>query len=165
MTATSLFYWQEKLQKTDPRILCLQWQITAAKTVSPLFAGLPALTTFDAITSQSTIDNFLGTSSEFTIAQFDATSMGNDAFGVIVNMGGQMSAIGAMDAQCSSGTGLATIVTRRAIAGTLTASTLETAVQIGSSGNLGLKIDFGNTPDFDGLTSGLIVVEVSWVAK
>jgi hypothetical protein len=111
------------------------------------------------------IDTFLGTSSEFTLAQFDATSMGADAFGVIVNMAGQVASAGAMSAACKSGTGLATVVTRDALSGTLTASTLETAFAVGANGNLGIKIDFGNTPDFDGLTSGLISIDVTWLAK
>jgi hypothetical protein len=39
------------------------------------------------------------------------------------------------------------------------------AVAIGSSGNIAAKFNWGNTPDFDGLTSGIIVVEIAWSPK
>jgi len=165
MAGPGFFYWNEKLQRTVPQTLLLQWQITAAKTVAPLFQGLDTLTLFDAVSGQAAINSFLGTTDEFTAAQFDATSMGADAFGVIVNMKGQAAAVGALEVTCYSGTGGATAVTRAVVAAGLTASTLETAAALGSQGNLALKVDFGNTPDFDGLTSGLIVARLTWLPK
>jgi hypothetical protein len=42
---------------------------------------------------------------------------------------------------------------------------LATECAKGSQGNLAFKVDFGNTPDFDGLTAGLIVIELHWVSK
>lgn len=168
MADQALFYWNEKFGKTQPRYLTFMWQITAAKTVSTIPMGIPVLTTFDAIAAQSTIDNFLGTSSEFTIAQFDATAMGNDAFGCIINMGGatgQASYASGLEISCYSAAGLTTEVRRASLASGLTASTLETALGLGSSGNLAFKVDFGNTPDFDGLTAGLIIARVYWISK
>jgi hypothetical protein len=165
----SLFYWQEKLGKTQPRILRLGFQITAAKTVSPLVQGVPALTTFDAFASQAVIDGFLGTTNEFLLAAFDATSMGNDTFGGLINMGGangQVYKLLAFDAKCYSGTGGSTLVERHVqSSAALTASTLASEAAVGASGNLGFKVDFGNTPDFDGLTSGMIQLEFQWISK
>ncbi len=89
MADTSLFYWNQKFGKTQPRELKLIWTITGAKTVSTVPIGAPVLTAFDAISSQSTIDNFLGTVDEFLIIDFDSTAMGADAFACIINMGGQ----------------------------------------------------------------------------
>lgn len=166
MSATSLFYWNDQFGKTQPRVLRLSYNITAAKTVSPVVANSATLTAFDAIASQTVIDNFLGTSSEFLVAAFDATSMGNDAFAVIVNMNGQAAKLVQAVARCYSGTGGATLVTRQCQASsTLTASTLATEAALGSSGNLAMKVDFGNTPDFDALTSGTIEIELHYIAK
>lgn len=167
MADQSLFYWQEKFGKTQPRILQFMWQITGAKTITTIPMGTPVLTTFDAIAAQSTIDNFLGTSSEFTIAQFDATAMGNDTFGCIINMGlpGQAGYAAALEISCYSGSGLTTEVRRASLGSGLTASTLETALGLGAYGNLAFKVDFGNTPDFDGLTAGLIYAKVYWISK
>lgn len=162
----ALQYWNEKLPKSLPRKLELCWNITAAKTVSPCVAGLPVYSTFDAISSQSVIDGFLGTTNEFLVAAFDATAMGADTFGGIVNLSGQGAKLVYMDARCYSGTGGSTEVERVvASSSALTASTLATECALGANGNMAFKVDFGNTPDFDGLTSGLIVVKLMWVAK
>lgn len=168
MADTSLIYYNEKWGKTQGRILNIVFEITAAKTVALVPLGQPVLPAFDAIASQAVIDDFLGTSSEFTLAQFDATSMGADAFGCIVNMGGavgQVKSASRMRAVCYSGTGGSTAVSRAVKFGSLTASTLETAAAVGSSGNIGIKVDFGNVPDFDALTSGIIEIQVLWISK
>lgn len=161
-----LFYWEQGHVSTQPRLLRLLWQITAAKTVSPVRAGLPALPTFDAYSAQATIDDYLGTSSEFTAAQFDATSMDADAFGAVVRMAGQCKSVDAMIARCYSGTAGATLVELMVgSSSVLTDSTLETAVAVGADGNIGFKCNFGNTPDFDGLTAGYILVDLLWHSK
>lgn len=166
MSQPSLHYWQDALPKTLPRVLHLAWEITAAKTVSPLNMGLPVLTAFDAVASQAVIDAYLGTTNEFLVAAFDATAMGADTFGGIVNMGGQAAKLNSMIARCYSGTGGATLVERCVKSSSaLTASTLATECALGSSGNLAFRVDFGNTPDFDALTAGVIVVELQWVSK
>lgn len=167
MTATPLFYWNDKLGKTNPRTLQLAYKITGAKTVVGLPLGAPALVAFDAISSQSTIDNFLGTTNEFLIVDFDSTAMGNDAMAVIVNMGGldgQAAYLCGFTAKCISNAG-ATLVERGWYNGGLTASTLETACELGAYGNLAVKINWGNTPDFDGLTDGYILLEIQWISK
>lgn len=165
MADTSLFYWNEKFGKTQPRCVELVWKITGAKAVSHLPIGAPTLVAFDAIASQAVIDDFLGTTSEFLVAAFDATAMGNDAFACIINMAGQASYVSHMEVCCYSATGGSTAVTRSVYKSSLTASTLETALALGASGNIAFKVDFGNTPDFDGLTDGLIVARVYWVSK
>jgi hypothetical protein len=165
MADTSLFYWQEKFGKTQVRELCLQWKITGAKTVSPLPMGQPVLTAFDAIATQAIIDDFLGTTNEFLVAAFDATAMGADTFACIVNMAGQASYVSHVKVNCFSGTGGSTLVTRAVYESSLTASTLETALELGANGNIAFKVDFGNTPDFDGLTDGLIEARVYWISK
>lgn len=142
------------------------FDITAAVTVAPLPSDdSSALTTFGALT-QAAIDDHLGTSSEFTAAQFDATSMGADAMGIILDMGGQAEALERIVVKCYSGTAGATLVERsvKSIA-TLQDSTLATECALGSNGNIGIKIDWGNTPDFDALTAGQIEIRVYWRAK
>lgn len=162
MSDTSLFYKNEKLGKTQVRVLHLPFKITGAKAVAQVPLGQPVLTTFDAIAAQATIDDFLGTVSEFTIAQFDATAMGNDTFGGIVNMLGQVKAVSMMEAICYSAGGVSVLRGCQGVG--LTASTLETAYALGASGNLAFKVDFGNTPDFDGLTAGQIIIKLHWIA-
>lgn len=168
---TPLFYWNEKHAKGQSRSLILAYNITAAKTVSPTIQGADSLAFFDAVT-QAQIDTYLGSASDFNVTLFDATSMGADTFGGIVRMSGSPStqAQGAqlvrMHAVCYSSTGGSTSVNRLALGSTgMTASTLETACGISALGNFGFKVDFGNTPDLDGLTAGTIVVTLYWISK
>lgn len=166
-----LFFWNEKHGKSQPNTLDFTYQITAAKTVSPVPQGADSFTFFDAIT-QAQIDAYLTLPNDFLAAQFDATAMGADTFGGLVRMSGSPSTLAQafssikMEATCFSGTGNTTSVLRAALgpAG-ITASTLETATAVSASGNLAFKIDFGNTPDFDALTSGIIVVRLMWISK
>lgn len=166
-----IVYWQEKLGKNQYHKITFQFEITGAKTVSPLIQGIPVLTTFDAFASQAIIDNFLSdkyrtSSNEFLLAAFDATSMGADTFGGIVDMWGQVDKLGYMEAACYSGTdGLTVVQSVVKSSAALTASTLLTECAKSAEGNIGFKINFGNTPDFDGLTAGLIVVEFGFLAK
>lgn len=164
MSDMHLFYWQEQLYKTQPRVLRLEYKITAAKTLAPVLSPMPALTSCDALT-QAQIDDALGSVNEFLAADFDATAMGADTFGGVVNMKGQCAKLLSMKAECYSGTGGATKVERCVQALGLTASTLETACELSSLGNLGFKVDFGNTPDFDALTAGTVVIELHWISK
>ena len=171
MSATSLFYSNEKHPKTQPRVMDFTFEITAAKTVSLYPVGADCFSFFDAIT-QDQIDEYLGVDDDFAAAIFDSTSMGADAFGGIIRMSGAPATQGQafsavrLEAKCYSGSGLTTIVERGALGSDgLTASTLETAVGVSASGNLAFKVDFGNTPDFDTLTAGMIVIRVYWVAN
>lgn len=157
--------------------MTLQWKITAATTVSPLPITNKAVSAFFAAQDQDAIDNFLLTDAEFTAAQFDSTSMGADMFGVLVKMNGndtendattvgQCASVEAMVATCYSSTGGSTAVTRAVYASsTLTDSSAVTEIAVGANGDIGLKVNFGNTPDFDALTDGLITIDIFWTSK
>lgn len=162
MSDMHLFYWQEQLYRTQPRVLRLVYKITGAKTVAPIVSPIPALVSFDALT-QAGINSQLGTTLEFTLAQFDATSMGADMFGGVIAMKGQCEKVLSMKAECFSASNV--LVTRQCQALGLADSTVETALALGANGNLGFKVNFGNTPDMDALTSGTIVIEINWISK
>ena len=84
----------------------------------------------------------------------------------IVNMGGQVKTLVKVVAKCYSGTGGATLVERTVLpSAALTASTLATEAAVGANGNVAVKVDFGNTPDLDALTSGIISLELHWISK
>jgi hypothetical protein len=166
MNSMTLAYWNEKNGYTQAHALHLFYNITAAKTVAEGVQGYPVLTAFDALASQAVIDDFLGTEDEFLLTHFDATSLGADVFAGLVNMGGlkgQVAKLVAMRASVQSGTDF---VQRNVVASSsLTASTLVTECAVGAYGNIGFKVNFGNTPDFDALTSGLICVELHFRSK
>lgn len=162
-SSVSRIYWNERVQLAQPQTLSLVYSITAATTVTEVCRN-PVLTTFTALASQAVIDNFLGTTNEFLLAAFDATAMGADAMGVIINMGGQAAEVYDMKAYCFSASN--TVVTRQVEdQAALTASTLETAIAKGANGNIALKLNWGNTPDFDALTAGTIQIDIQWRSK
>lgn len=147
-----------------PHCLTLVWTITGAKTVAsrPLGMAPAVLPVFDAIATQSVIDTFLGTTSEFDYLAFDATSMGTDAMGCIVNMKGQAADLIYVDALLSTST--TTIVQKQALkSSTLTATSLTTEAAVGANGNIAFKLIWANS--YDGLTSGMIRVNIYFVAK
>lgn len=165
MSDTSLMYWGEKLGKTQPRILRFAWSITAAKTISPLVAGMPVMTGFDAadFASQAVIDAFLGTSSEFLLAAFDSTAMGTDAFAVIVAMQNQAAKVLQARMTVNSGTGGSTgSVLAVASSTALTSSSLTTQAALGTNGNIAFR---GVSSGLDALTSGLITLDIHWISK
>ena len=167
MSGSSLMPFNEVFIKGVPRQLTLIYEITGAVTVAarPL-AGASASLPLFAASTQAAIDAFLGTSSEFDYLAFDATSMGADAMGLIINMKGQAADVVGFEATCYSGSGLTTAVTRTALKSTtLTNTSLATEIAVGADGNIALKIDWGNTPDFDALTAGKINVVIQWISK
>ncbi len=156
-------------------VMTLQWKITAATTVSPLPINNTGAYAFFSAQTQDQIDDFLKTDGEFTAAQFDSTSMGADMFGVLVKMNGrsvssdsaqgQAASVQSIVATCYSSTGGSTAVTRAVYSSAeLTDSSAVTEVAVGESGDIGIKVNFGNTPDFDGLTDGLITIEIYWTS-
>jgi hypothetical protein len=156
-------YWSEKVGKTVPRELELVFKITGAKAVSPAVQGLPVLTAFDAVASQAVIDSFLGTSSEFLVAAFDATAMGTDAFAGIVNLAGQAASLVSVSAKVASGTAGVTQANYEFVSSAaLTASTLVAECALGASGNVAFKLV---STGLDALTSGMIVVKLKWISK
>lgn len=167
MSATGLFYTNEKHAKTQPRFMDFTYSITAAKTVSPYPIGADSFTFFDAIT-QAQIDAYLGTTNEFLAAQFDATAMGTDAFGGLIRMSGAPSTVGQaavavrLVGQVYSGAGFATLTTGAALGSAgIAASTLSTAVAVSTNGNLAFRFV---ATGLDALTSGIIVIRVGWIA-
>ncbi len=167
MADTSLIYWQEKLAKTQPRRLRISWSVVSG-AFTECVAGNPILLTQGAISAQSTIDNFLGTSSEFNYLAFDATSMGTDAVGVIVDMKGQCAKVLNAAINMYSSTYLGTAAGGRALGSVgITATTLETAVACGASssitgsGNIAFK---GVVSGLDAIT-GLVVLDIDWISK
>lgn len=165
MQSMSQIYYSDKAQRGQALQMDLVYSITAAKTVAAKNANV-SLVTFDALASQAVINDFLGTTNEFLLAAFDATSMGADMFGGIVDMGGQVSELISMEAICYSGSdGLTSVQSGVVASSALTASTLKTEAAKGADGNLGFKVNFGNTPDFDALTSGLIIVKLKYKVK
>lgn len=164
-SSVSLHYWNARLQSSQPRKLTLMWTITGAKAATDLGRS-PTMYGFDAgsFASQAAIDAYLGTTNEFLLAAFDSTAMGADVFAGIVNMSEQCAELYYMTAYCYSASN--TIVTRQVEdSATLTSSSLTTECAKGADGNVAFRIDFGNTPDFDGLTAGTIQVDLFWRAK
>lgn len=167
MADTSLIYWQEKLGKTQPRRLRVSWSVTSG-AFTECVAGNPILLTQSAISAQSTIDNFLGTTSEFNYLAFDATSMGTDAVGVIIDMKGQAIKVVSAALNMYSSTYLGTAAGCRALGSAgITATTLECAVACGysssitGSGNIAFK---GVISGMDAIT-GLVVLDIDWISK
>lgn len=167
MSGTSLYYWQDQWGKVQPQVLRLQYNITGAAACSPIIPNSASMVFYSALSSQAQVDNFLGTTDEFLYTVFGSTAMGADAFGGLVNMGGasgQCSEIVQMVARCYSNTGGSDLVTRQCQAAAI-ANTLGTRCQVGAYGNIAFQVDFGNTPDFDALTSGTIDIEIHWISK
>ncbi len=154
--------------------LNLVLNITGAKTAAPVPLTNSALYYFcDAIASQTTVDNFLGTTNEFLIASFDATAMGTDTFGLLINMSGQQGPPNTTKVigQAASVTSMNAVI-YQATGGTtaygnyvqsisvIPASTNATQIAVGAYGNIALIVKAANS--FDGFTSGSIAVNILW---
>lgn len=158
-TSPGLFFWQDKLGKTNPHCVEFMWQITGAQAITQLPQGTPVLTTFSAIASQSTIDDFLGTTNEFLIAAFDATAMGVDSFACIVNMNKQIEELYRAEAYFDDGTLVQRVVPAVA---SLTASSLSTQAAAGSFGNLAIRAVLTG---IDAATTGILGVKFYFRSK
>ena len=169
MSDSSLMYFQDKLGRTQPRILTLTWEITAAKTVSETPQGIPVLYSFDAIT-QASIDAFLTSpyvtsSSEFDGDAFDATSMGTDAFGGIINMREQADDVLWIDSKCNlDPTADGLIHNSDVKVTTLSTSALANNIEVAvsSAGNIAFK---QTVTGLDAATNGLIMIQIGWLSK
>jgi hypothetical protein len=164
MSGTSIYHWQDQFLQGVPRTDRFVWKITGAGTNALILPQAAALSTYSALT-QDQIDDFFGSVNEILADKYDSTSMGADAQGILLNYLGQVQALIQVTAKCYSSTGGSTLVTRQTQALGLTASTIETAAVLTAQGNVGIKLNWGNTPDFDGLSSGTIVVDVDWISK
>ena len=124
MADTSLIYWQEKLAKTQARRLRISWSVISG-AFTECVAGNPVLLTQGAIATQAVINTFLGTTAEFDYLAFDATSMGTDALGLLIDMKGQCAKVLAMHLNMYSSTYLGTAAGCHALGSVgITATTL-----------------------------------------
>lgn len=142
------------------------FNITGAATQAPIPIDDVSCLTGCAAGSftQAIIDAHLGTSSEFTAAQYDATALGNDALGIIVDTGGQVDELLYIQIEYSTGTGGATVVPRNIpISSELTDSSLTDEAALGANGNVGIRVIFDSA--FDAVTSGSIQLRVHWRSK
>lgn len=172
--STAFVMWNEAFPRRT-NLLQLQWAITAAKTVSPLpMTASGVLTTFDAIAAQTTIDNFLLTTNEFLIVQFDGTAMGTDTFAGIIKMNGanvattsleigQAQSVQSMIATLHSGTNGSTLVSSGVVASTtMTSSSNTSQIAVGANGDMAFRFVASG---LDILTAGLITVNIFWTSK
>lgn len=168
MSQVSLMYWNDKFGRNMARRDEFLWEITGAKTVSPLVAGQPGLFSFDALT-QAQLDAELS-ASEVAVAKFDATAMGTNMFGGVVQFGGQIEKLVAVECEVINSDGA--VLCKRAIkdAG-LTDSTAASEATKTSSGNLALRFLLGDSVDaatafsVDAATDGIIKISVHWISK
>ena len=180
MTMMGLPYWNDQLGKVDPNVTRLYFNITAAKTLAAVVPNTAQLTFFDALATQSVIDTFYqgggaaitlpngqagpGTPNQFPLAAFDATAMGTDALGVLINMNGQVKQLVEASVSVYTGAGGATTTgaTHVLPSATLTNSSLTTQAAVSSVGNVALR---SVITGLDALTSGIVVVSIAWIAK
>ena len=157
----SLMYWNDAIQRGESRKLTLAYSIDGAEDASDL-QGINALAGYGALT-QAQIDTYLDSENEFLAAAFDATAMGLDMFGGVLNCTGQIKDLYYARAQVYSpaaGTTLDEQAFKSSAA--LTASTLQSEVAVSALGNLGFKFE---SAGIDALTAGIIVLEFVYKAK
>lgn len=179
MAGPGLIYMNEQIYQREDELI-IKLKITGAGTQTLLPLNNSAVLAFQtaAVPTQAAIDAFLGSSSEFLAAQFNATSIGVDALGLLVNMSGQKSGVTSLtanpntnsaqassvlayEARMYSGSQGATIVQEGAVSGTLASTSLTAGVQGGSCGNIGVRAVLSG---LNALTSGLIVVRIHWIS-
>lgn len=155
-------YWSDAVQRGQAYQLDFLFTITGAKTITSSNAN-STLTSFDAIASQSVINDFLGTTDEFLLAAFDATAMGTDALAILVAMDGQAASLAAVEATTYSGTNGLTVLPAAVVASAaLTASSHTSQAACGAYGNLAARLVLTGV---DALTSGLIKVSMYFHSK
>jgi len=157
-------YWADKLQRGECERTVLLYK-SASGTITQ-HEGASSLASSAAVTDAAVYGFLRLTASPFAAAAFDATALGNDAFCAIIDFQGQIRELVAVEAEYV-GEAIATSIAGVHLmipSGTLTASTLESKAEKSAEGNLGVKCDFGNVPDFDG-TTGWIKLTVHWRSK
>lgn len=180
MTMMGLPYWNDQFGKVDPNVTRLYYSITAAKTLAAAVPNTGVLPFFDALPNQAAIDTFYqqgsgavtlpngaagpGAPNQFLIGAFDATSMGTDAIGFLVNMSGQMRQLVEASVSVYTGAGGSTNTgtTRVAPSAVLTSSSLTTQAAVSSVGNLAVR---SVITGLDALTSGMVILTFAWISK
>jgi len=163
MSQTSLVYSNDKHAKSQPRQLFFRLDVTGAKTNTKVPVGADALVVYDAIATQSVIDTYLGTTSEFLVAAFDATAMGANELGLIVDMKGQCGKVVGAGVKFYTEAGVIAVDLNAKAVATLTASTAISECAAGSLGNIAVK--FMDITGLDAATDGYLVVDIHWIAK
>lgn len=158
----TLVKYSDEVQRSLPDVDVWAFKITGAKTAVPITPNSVSMIAFDSLT-QDEIDAFFGTSGEFAAAKFDSTAMGNDATAAFFKYDGQVRRLSHAVARCYSAT--QKMIAVAALGTGCTASTLETAAEVSAKGNVAVKMDWGNTPDMDALTAGIIEVELHFFPK
>lgn len=154
-------HWSSKIEGGQTPSDIFWFDITGAKTNTPL-SGPAVLTAYDAIAAQSTIDNFLGTTNEFLIIDFDATAMGTDAIAFIVNYETQVNKLVMAEVTVYDGNTAVVTTTKGILPAGLTASTLANEAELGAEGNVAVR---AVVTGLDALTSGVIKLELFWGSK
>lgn len=113
--------------------------------------------------TQAQIDAFLGTSSEFTEAKFNATVIDDySAVGIIVNMEGQCKDVVGVTAMHLDALDVPDyqVGLDRALVSTALAAS---QIQVGADGNIGLQLKM--TSQVANAATGLLVVKILWQPK
>lgn len=167
----------DALEKTQPSQVELMWVITGAKTVrlgrgqsqAPVKAG------FDAAALTTAICDTLLSSEVACPAgdipgdtMFDATALGADSFGAVIDMQGQAKKAVRMEVVVSTNTGAggAIVVVPLVVEGAdgqLTVSENSTGMAVSPAGNLYLRI--AALSNLDIATAGSILVKLHFHAK
>lgn len=156
----SLAYWDDRLGKSVAREEVFTYVLTSGAMVPK--QAYPVLLTTGALT-QATIDAFLGSSTEVNYLNFDATSMGTDALGIIVNMAGQVKSLEYVEFIMRSGTGNVTTVRRYATAADVMVNTQLAVAEAekSSSGNVSARCVITSLDS----TTGYLTVKLGWISK
>jgi hypothetical protein len=178
MGQPSIYYENAPVQIADAYSLNLVFNVTAA--VSPatgfvmtpypanaatLGAGFYNGATAPTALTQAQIDNFLGTTSEFLLANFSGLVLTTSSTAMIINMGGQCKDVYGAQYTLYSSTGQITVAGGAAPTDNVFAKRVDTlgavaanAIAVGADGNIGMQMDFATV-----VAAGMTVfIKVLW---
>lgn len=164
---TSLVYYSSQVAEADVYTLSLVLEIESAgiPVGSPRNSAQFSFT--NALTAQSQVDNFLGTTGEFDYTVFTGTAMQDGtekSVGMLINMDGQCKAVHgfSMIAAASPGT---TVFQGKGVSQTLSNASQINQIQVGAEGNIGLMTsDIGLTAAWAAGTVNLHI-DIHWSPK
>ena len=159
--SSGLSYYSPDLADVDARKVDVIFEMTGVATAVPIPDAGGTLGFFGPLTTQSEIDDFLGTTDEFDVADFNATSMGADAYGVLINMGGQADQVFGFKATLDFG-GTAVVQALGMPLPAIDGTVLNNQVALGSEGNIALITIMAG---LETAGTGLLTLEVYWKAK
>lgn len=158
----SLAYYSSVLGSADVYEMTFAFVTSASRVSTPSPPSNAFLNTTPGLTSQATIDDFLGTTNEFLLAQFDGVSMGTDTFGLIVDMKGQCKSVHGAHLMVAPIAGQTVLHSLQSPVATLSSSTISNQVAVGANGNIGLKC---LATGYNGINDGVIFVKILWQPK